>query len=79
MGTFCLLKKNGLKKNTILNFRFEKLGNIRTYILIKNIFADSRKKFPQLYGENTRIALKKIKTEILLGKTEPAILFAPTV
>jgi hypothetical protein len=79
MRTFCLLKNKRFEKNTILNFRFKKLGNIRTYTLIKNIFADSRKKFPQLYGENTKIAFKNFKTKILLGKTEPAILFAPTV
>jgi hypothetical protein len=60
MGTFCLMKKKGLKKNLFLNLRFLKMGKIGTYIFGKNIFlADSHKKFPQLYGKNTKIAFKK--------------------
>ncbi len=61
MGTFCLMKKNGFKKTVFLNLRFLKMGKIGTYIFGKKIFlADSQKKFPQLYGKNTKIPLKKV-------------------
>ncbi len=72
-------KKNGFKKTLFLNLRFLKMGKIGNYIFKKKNFADSHKIFPQLYGKNTKIAFKNFKIEILLGKTEPAILFAPTV
>ena len=61
MGTFCLMeKKKGFKKTVFLNLRFLKMGKIGTYIFGKKFFfADSHKKFPQLYGKNTKIPLKK--------------------
>jgi hypothetical protein len=53
-------KKNVFKKTVFLNLRFLKMGKIGTYISGKNFFfADSRKKFPQLYGKSTKIAFKK--------------------
>jgi hypothetical protein len=61
MGTFCLMKKkNGFKKTVFLNLQFLKMGKIGTYIFGKKKFLpDSHKKFPQLYGKKTKIALKK--------------------
>ena len=54
------MKKNGFKKTVFLNLRFLKMGKIGTYLFRKKFFlADSHKKFPQLYGKNTTIVLKK--------------------
>jgi hypothetical protein len=54
-------KKNSFKKTVFLNLRFLKMGKIGTYIFGKKIFfADSHKKFPQLYGKNTKIGFKKL-------------------